>query len=202
MSALAWLLVLSTLDNITNGSPIMLYPNNGEKLSVFLSKILKEQLKNQRLTSRTEEVVVPVKRISRLTRKSKILKAIINAIHDKKGEHIVSLDLRKIPEAVADFFIICEASSTVQVKAIADWIEESVKKQCDEPPYKHEGRSASQWVLIDYVNVVVHVFQSETRKFYKLEEMWSDGVAEEEKEEQAAVPEKKAPAKRAKKSIK
>ena len=202
MSALAWLLVLSTLDNITNGSPIMLYPNNGEKLSVFLSKILKEQLKNQRLTSRTEEVVVPVKRISRLTRKSKILKAIINAIHDKKGEHIVSLDLRKIPEAVADFFIICEASSTVQVKAIADWIEESVKKQCDEPPYKHEGRSASQWVLIDYVNVVVHVFQSETRKFYKLEEMWSDGVAEEEKEEQAAVPEKKAPAKRVKKSIK
>ena len=202
MSAVAWLLVLSTLDNITNGSPIMLYPNNGEKLSVFLSKILKEQLKNQRLTSRTEEVVVPVKRISRLTRKSKILKAIINAIHDKKGEHIVSLDLRKIPEAVADFFIICEASSTVQVKAIADWIEESVKKQCDEPPYKHEGRSASQWVLIDYVNVVVHVFQSETRKFYKLEEMWSDGVAEEEKEEQAAVPEKKAPAKRVKKSIK
>jgi ribosome-associated protein len=202
MSALAWLLVLSTLDNITNGSPIMLYPDNGEKLSVILSKILKEQLKNQRLTSRTEEVVVPVKRISRLTRKSKILKAIINAIHDKKGEHIVSLDLRKIPEAVADFFIICEASSTVQVKAIADWIEESVKKQCDEPPYKHEGRSASQWVLIDYVNVVVHVFQSETRKFYKLEEMWSDGVAEEEKEEQAAVPEKKAPAKRAKKSIK
>ena len=90
----------------------------------------------------------------------------------------------------------------MQVKAIADWIEESVKKQCDEPPYKHEGRSASQWVLIDYVNVVVHVFQSETRKFYKLEEMWSDGVAEEEKEEQAAVPEKKAPAKRVKKSIK
>ena len=180
----------------------MLYPNNGEKLSVFLSKILKEQLKNQRLTSRTEEAVVPVKRISRLTRKSKILKVIINAIHDKKGEHIVSLNLRKIPEAVADFFIICEASSTVQVKAIADWIEEAVKKQCDEPPYKHEGRSASQWVLIDYVNVVVHVFQSETRKFYKLEEMWSDGVAEEEKEEQAEAPAKKAPAKRAKKTIK
>jgi ribosome-associated protein len=180
----------------------MLYPNNGEKLSVFLSKILKEQLKNQRLTSRTEEAVVPVKRISRLTRKSKILKVIINAIHEKKGEHIVSLDLRKIPEAVADFFIICEASSTVQVKAIADWIEESVKKECGEPAYKHEGRSASQWVLIDYVNVVVHVFQSETRKFYKLEEMWSDGVAEEEKEEQAAVTEKKAPAKKAKKSIK
>jgi ribosome-associated protein len=127
---------------------------------------------------------------------------IINAIQDKKGEHVVSLDLRKIPEAVADFFIICEASSTVQVKAIADWVEESVKKQCGEPPYKHEGHSASQWVLIDYVNVVVHVFQSETRKFYKLEEMWSDGVTEVEEIEEAAAPVKKAAAKKPKKSSK
>jgi len=166
-----------------------------------LSKILKEQLKNQHLTSRSAEAV-PVKRISRLTRSSKILKVIINAIQDKKGEHVVSLDLRKIPEAVADFFIICEASSTVQVKAIADWVEESVKKQCGEPPYKHEGHSASQWVLIDYVNVVVHVFQSETRKFYKLEEMWSDGVTEVEEIEEAAAPVKKAAAKKPQKSSK
>jgi len=153
------------------------------------------------LTSRSAEAV-PVKRISRLTRSSKILKVIINAIQDKKGEHVVSLDLRKIPEAVADFFIICEASSTVQVKAIADWVEESVKKQCGEPPYKHEGHSASQWVLIDYVNVVVHVFQSETRKFYKLEEMWSDGVTEVEEIEEAAAPVKKAAAKKPQKSSK
>ncbi|MEY4628127.1 MAG: ribosome silencing factor [Bacteroidota bacterium] len=153
------------------------------------------------MTSRSAEAV-PVKRISRLTRSSKILKVIINAIQDKKGEHVVSLDLRKIPEAVADFFIICEASSTVQVKAIADWVEESVKKQCGEPPYKHEGHSASQWVLIDYVNVVVHVFQSETRKFYKLEEMWSDGVTEVEEIEEAAAPVKKASAKKPKKSSK
>lgn len=153
------------------------------------------------MTSRSAEAV-PVKRISRLTRSSKILKVIINAIQDKKGEHVVSLDLRKIPEAVADFFIICEASSTVQVKAIADWVEECVKKQCGEPPYKHEGHSASQWVLIDYVNVVVHVFQSETRKFYKLEEMWSDGVTEVEEIEEAAAPVKKAAAKKPKKSSK
>ena len=122
---------------------------------------------------------------------------IINAIQDKKGEHIVSLDLRKIPEAVADFFIICEASSSVQVRAIADWVEESVKKQCGEPPYKHEGHSASQWVLIDYVNVVVHVFQSETRKFYRLEEMWSDGVAASEDGEETPKPVKKTAAKAA-----
>jgi ribosome-associated protein len=188
------------------GSPIMLYLQNGVNLSLILSKILKEQLKNQHLTSRLEEAV-PLKRVSRLTRSSKILKVIINAIQDKKGEHIVSLDLRKIPEAVADFFIICEASSSVQVRAIADWVEESVKKQCGEPPYKHEGHSASQWVLIDYVNVVVHVFQSETRKFYRLEEMWSDGVAASEDGEETPKPVKKTAAKAAapkktKKSVK
>lgn len=148
------------------------------------------------------EVTVPTKKITRLTRKSKILKVIINAIQDKKGEHVVSLDLRKIPEAVADFFIICEASSTVQVKAIADWVEECVKKQCGEPPYKHEGLTASQWALIDYVNVVVHVFQSETRKFYKLEEMWSDGEALIEEIDEILAPIKKTASAKTKKSQK
>jgi ribosome-associated protein len=115
------------------------------------------------------------KRAARLTRSSKILKVIIQAIQDKKGENIVSLDLRKIPEAVSDFFIICEATAHVQVRAIAENVEEQVKKQCGEIPYRHEGYQALQWVLIDYVNVVVHVFQPANRKFYKLEEMWSDG---------------------------
>jgi ribosome-associated protein len=112
--------------------------------------------------------------VGRLTRNSKIFKTIIQAIQEKKGENVISLDLRKIPEAVADFFIICEASSTTQVKAIADSIEEEVKKNCDELPYKHEGRQSLQWVLIDYVNVVIHVMLPENRRFYKLEEMWSD----------------------------
>ena len=131
------------------------------------------------MSVRSEESPAPAK-LTRLNRNSKLLKVIINAIQDKKGEHVISLDLRKIPEAVADFFIVCEASSTVQVRAIADWVEVQVKKECGEPPYKHEGHTAAQWVLVDYVNVVVHVFHSETRKFYKLEEMWGDGDAEEE----------------------
>ena len=131
------------------------------------------------MSVRSEESPAPAK-LTRLNRNSKLLKVIINAIQDKKGEHVISLDLRKIPEAVADFFIVCEASSTVQVRAIADWVEVQVKKECGEPPYKHEGHTAAQWILVDYVNVVVHVFHSETRKFYKLEEMWGDGDAEEE----------------------
>ncbi len=122
------------------------------------------------LNTRSKET----KSISRINRNSKLFKTILKAIQEKKGEHIVSLDLRKIPEAVADFFIICEASSTTQVRAIADNIEYQVKENCEESPYRHEGMTASQWVLVDYVNIVVHIFHPETRKFYKLEEMWSD----------------------------
>jgi ribosome-associated protein len=117
--------------------------------------------------------------INRLTRNSKIFKTIINAIHEKKGENVVSLDLRKIPEAVSDFFIICQASNSTQLKAIADYIEFDVKQKCDENVYKHEGRQGEQWILIDYVNVVVHVMLPEPRKFYRLEEMWSDAPATE-----------------------
>lgn len=120
--------------------------------------------------------------ITRLTKGSKIIKTIINAIHEKKGENVISLDLRKIPEAVADFFIVCEANNPSLLKAIADEVEHEVKERCGESAYKHEGRQAQQWILIDYVNVVVHIMLPEPRKFYQLEEMWSDAVATEHKE--------------------
>jgi ribosome-associated protein len=115
----------------------------------------------------------------RLAKNSKIIRAIIQAIQEKKGEKIISLDLRKIPEAVADYFIVCEAGSTTQVRAIADFIETEVKEKCAELPYMHEGRQVLQWVIIDYINVVVHIMLPESRRFYKLEEMWSDAVMEE-----------------------
>lgn len=117
--------------------------------------------------------------VTRLTRNTKIFKTIINAILEKKGQNIVSLDLRKIPEAVSDFFIICEATNPTQLKAIADYVEEDVKEKCGEVSYKHEGRQAQQWILIDYVNVVVHIMLPEPRKFYQLEEMWSDAPSME-----------------------
>ncbi len=114
---------------------------------------------------------------TQLTRSSKIFKTIIQAIQDKKGENIISLDLKKIHEASADFFIICEANNTTQLKAIADNIEYEVKHKCGELPYKSEGKTAAQWLLIDYINVVVHVMHPESRTFYRLEEMWSDADA-------------------------
>ncbi len=118
------------------------------------------------------------KTVTRLTRNSKIFKTIIKAIEDKKGENIISLDLRKIAEAAADFFIVCQAGSTTQVKAISDYVEQQVKDVCGENPYKQEGYQALQWVIIDYVNIVVHVMHPDARKFYRLEEMWSDAGAE------------------------
>lgn len=119
------------------------------------------------------------KSVTRLTKRSKIIKTIINAIRDKKGEKIISLDLRKVKEAVADFFIVCEASNQPQVRAIADFVREELKHKCNEYAYRHEGYQKLSWVLIDYVNVVVHVMLSDTRTFYKLEEMWNDADIEE-----------------------
>ena len=117
--------------------------------------------------------------LTRLSRSSKIFKAIVHAIHEKKGQNVVSLDLRKIPEAVADFFIICEATNPNQLKAIADSIEFEVKENLGEVAYKHEGRQGEKWILIDFVDIVVHVMLPETRKFYQLEEMWSDAPSME-----------------------
>ena len=116
------------------------------------------------------------KSADRLRKNSKIIKTIIKAIQEKKGDNIISLDLRKIQEAVADFFIVCEAGSQPQVRAIAESVEKQMKEKCSETPYRHEGMKNLQWVLIDYINIVVHIMLPDTRKFYRLEDMWNDGV--------------------------
>lgn len=132
--------------------------------------------------------VSPAKRSGRLTRGSTIVKSILEAIHDKKGEMVVSLDLKSIPEAVADFFIICQASSTVQVKAIAEHVGDVVWKRCAQKPFHEEGLRSMKWVIVDYVDVVVHIFLPETRGFYRLEEMWSDAGREEHPDIVAGSP--------------
>lgn len=113
----------------------------------------------------------------RLSRNSPIFKVIIDAIQEKKGEHIVSLDLKKIDEAVADFFIICEAQSSTQIKAIANNIEEKVREKCNEKPFHFEEGAA--WTLVDYVNIVIHIFNPEERKFYDIEGLWMDANKKE-----------------------
>ena len=112
------------------------------------------------------------KTATRLTKNSKLFKTIINAIKEKKGDGIVSLDLKKIDEAVADFFVLCDARSNIQVKAIAQSIQELVETECDERPYHVEH--GDTWTLVDYVNIVVHIFQHDQRMFYGIESLWED----------------------------
>jgi len=143
--------------------------------SMFNQKIKKTHLSNLNVLNSRK------KSLTRLTRNSKLFKTIIHAILEKKGEQIVSLDLKKIPEAVADYFIICQASNPNQLRAIADNIEKEVKDACDDTPFKHEGKQGEQWILIDYVNIVIHIMLPEPRKFYQLEELWSDAPSMEHK---------------------
>lgn len=114
----------------------------------------------------------------KLNKNSKLFKTIIKAILDKKGEDIISLDLRKISVSVSDFFVICSTNNSTQLKAIADNIEKELDEVCKERVFKKEGQQSGQWVLLDYINIVVHVMHTTTRQFYRLEDMWSDADAE------------------------
>ncbi len=136
--------------------------------------------------SGTAKKAVIKKAQQRISRDSDIFKTIIKAIQDKKGERVVSLDLRNIEEAVADFFIVCDAQTHIQVRAIADFVEAEVHRICKEKPYHSE--LSQQWTLVDYVNIVVHVFQTEERSFYDIESLWMD--AEKERHDEI-VPDSK-----------
>jgi ribosome-associated protein len=104
-----------------------------------------------------------------------IVELIIEGIKEKKGKEIVSIDIAKFESSVCNYFIICHGDSTTQVSAIAQWIEKVLEEQLNEKVWKKQGFENAQWVLLDYIDVVVHVFQKETRDFYNLEGLWADG---------------------------
>jgi ribosome-associated protein len=101
---------------------------------------------------------------------------IIHGIQEKKGKSITMLNLTKLKDRVTDTFIIAEAESSTQLKAIADSVIEEVKKASGERPWSVEGLENAQWILLDYVDVVVHLFQPQYREFYGIEELWNDAV--------------------------
>ncbi len=98
----------------------------------------------------------------------------IQGIVEKKGKQIVKLDLRKTSNSVADYFVVCHGTSRPHIEAIADSIIEFVKINTGENPKYKEGYSNAEWILIDYFDVVIHIFQESTRRFYKLEDLWAD----------------------------
>ncbi len=99
---------------------------------------------------------------------------VVRGMLEKKAQDVVVMDLRKIKHAIADFFVICSGSSDTQVDSISQSVEEQVIKSSKQKPWKKEGFKNNEWVLIDYVDVVAHIFNKDKRSFYALEELWAD----------------------------
>ncbi|MDX1469995.1 MAG: ribosome silencing factor [Flavobacteriaceae bacterium] len=108
-----------------------------------------------------------------------LITTILSGIEDVKGQEITILDLRKIDNTVCDYFIICEGTSNTQVNAIVNSIQKRVSKDLGDKPWHVEGSDNAEWVLIDYVNIVVHVFQKHIREFYDIESLWGDAKTTE-----------------------
>ncbi|MBX2964061.1 MAG: ribosome silencing factor [Cyclobacteriaceae bacterium] len=104
----------------------------------------------------------------------KLCDAIIKGMQEKKAQDIVVLDLRKVKNAVADFFVVCSGGSDKQLDAIAESIDEEVYKTMEENPWHVEGKNNKEWVLLDYFDVVAHIFRKDKREFFTLEQLWGD----------------------------
>jgi len=117
-----------------------------------------------------EKIVLRKKELSN----SEITELIVDSIQDIKGKNILRLDLRELDDSPADYFIICEGESTTQVNAIADNIVKRLKEDIELRPSHLEGKQSANWVLVDYFDIIVHVFYPETRRFYEIEDLWSD----------------------------
>tara|TARA_Y100000022_G_C13040769_1_gene279917 strand:- start:94 stop:477 length:384 start_codon:yes stop_codon:yes gene_type:complete len=103
-----------------------------------------------------------------------LIEKIVDGISDVKGQNIKMIDLRKIENRICDFYIICSGSSNTHVSAILESVKKKISKSLKEKPSHTEGEENAEWILLDYINVVVHIFQEQVREFYKIEELWGD----------------------------
>ncbi|MGB0916781.1 MAG: ribosome silencing factor [Flavobacteriales bacterium] len=123
-----------------------------------------------------------MKNKSRVAETKALVEQIVNGLQEKKGKQIVSLDLRKLDSAVSDFFVVASGDSNTHVEALAGSVEEMVRKELNDKPWHVEGTSNAEWVLMDFVTVVVHIFQREPREHYNIEGLWADAVTKEYEE--------------------
>ena len=107
-----------------------------------------------------------------------LLKSVVKGIYNKKGHDVLKIDLRKLENRITDYFVICHGTSVTQVDSICDSVEDTVRKDAGEKPLHLEGLENCFWVLLDYGNVVVHIFLEEYRNFYSLESLWADATIE------------------------
>lgn len=115
--------------------------------------------------------------ISEKKKVQNLVDAIVHGLQEVKGNDIVELNLEKIPNAICSRFVICHGDSSTQVEALANSVEKEVKEKLNEKPLHREGVNNAEWIILDYFNVVVHVFQKATREFYDLEKLWADAEA-------------------------
>jgi ribosome-associated protein len=120
-----------------------------------------------------------------------LLKSVIKGIFEKQGQDVLKIDLRKIENRIADYFVICHGSSKTQVDSISYSVEDTARKEAGEKPIHVEGHENCFWVLVDYGDVVVHIFQEEYRNFYSLESLWADAVVEKLKDVKTEVVKKR-----------
>lgn len=120
--------------------------------------------------------VTPKKELEIINPTELALKTIVEAILDKKGKNVCSLDLTKIGTSICDHFVICNADSTTNVLAICDNIEDELIKKCKLKPIRQQGKENAFWIIMDYGDIVVHIFQTEYREFYRLEDLWADAI--------------------------
>ena len=113
-----------------------------------------------------------------------LLENIINAIQDVKGKEIISLDLRKIDSAICKYFVICTGTSNTHVNSIESNIKKTISRDLGEKPFHIEGNNIGEWVLMDYSDIIVHVFQKKTRAFYNIEDFWGDAKFRNYKDEE------------------
>ena len=146
-----------------------------KKKKVVESEKLKKAKKKKEAGS--EKLSKTVKK--KVADSEKLSKAIVSGMQEKKASDIVVMDLREIKNAVADFFVICSGNSDKQLEAIAGSIDDEVYKKLKENPWYTEGRNNKEWVILDYISVVVHIFNKDRRKFYSLEKLWGDAIITE-----------------------
>jgi ribosome-associated protein len=127
--------------------------------------MIKKQTPKRKITKKTVKKVDDTERL---------LNCVVEGMQEKKAKEIVCIDLRNLKNSVADFFVVCHADSKTHVDAITRSIQEYVSKKQGEDPVHCEGMTNSEWVLIDYLNVVAHVFRQEQREFYGIERLWAD----------------------------
>ncbi len=123
----------------------------------------------------------------RKTDSAKLLSVVIDSILDKKGERVVSMNLTNLNDAMTDYFVICEANSPTQVRAIAEHVEEKAKETLQMRISHIEGMDTAEWVLVDYFDVMVHIFLHEKRDLFALEDLWADAATTTEYNEDGSV---------------